>query len=443
MQSRIRDDLRAIFDSAVAAVDPAVLISRAVGAGPGGSVVVDSGGMSLGLGGAVRVIGAGKASARMAAAFDDACGASVKLSGVVVVPEAGAAADAGRVRLLPGEHPIPGPLGLAASAQLVAELGADPVDQVVCLLSGGASSLLVAPLPPLTLDDKQRVSRILLHCGAPIEEVNRVRKHLSAVKGGRLLRRVGNTPVLSLLISDVVGDDPATIGSGPTVPDSSSFSDAIEVLEKYGVYEDCPAAVRSLLERGRRGEVDETVRPGSAPAQLATSIVLGSNGVARRAAAEAAGRLGYRTEILDEPLVGDTCEAASGWLRAIRQSSAVSGPVCCIAGGETTVRVEGRGKGGRNQEFALALVEAVAGLPVSVLSAGTDGIDGPTEAAGAYVDGTTLDRASDLGLDPSAFLRDNDSFSFFNRLGDLLVTGPTATNVTDLKLAIVRPPSAG
>ncbi len=344
--------------------------------------------------------------------------------------------------MVTGEHPIPGPLSEASSARLLASLENRRIATFVCLLSGGASSLLVSPIPPMTLADKQTVTRLLLASGASIDEINCVRKHLSNVKGGRLLSRAEGRTVVSLILSDVVRDDPATIGSGPAVPDSTTYEQAMDVLRSRAVLEECPAAVREVLERGRRGDIPETVRPQSIEAGLAIPIVIGSNAVACAGAAAAARRLGYAVEVRPEPLEGDTTECAQAWFRDLMRSGPRDRPWCWIAGGETTVRVRGNGKGGRNQEFALALSRMAAGLNFAVLSAGTDGLDGPTEAAGAFVNGSTERRATRLGLHVEEYLRNNDSFRFFEQLGDLFITGPTGTNVMDLKIALIGAPSA-
>jgi glycerate-2-kinase len=364
------------------------------------------------------------------------------VEGAIVVPEGTEVPNLAGVLVLRGEHPIPGPLGESSTKRLVEVIGATSAASFVCLLSGGASSLLAAPIRPLNLADKQQVTSLLLRSGAAIEEINCVRKHLSTVKGGRMLRLARSRPVLSLLVSDVVGDAPSTIGSGPTVPDESTFSEAIEVLRGRGIYDSCPVAVRDVLERGVRGELEETVRPATPEAALATPMVIGSNATACAAAAQAAARLGYLVERRDGPLSGDTTDSAIDWFRTIERGLPPSRPTCFIAGGETTVRVAGKGKGGRNQEFALALVEATRGRNVSVLSAGTDGVDGPTDMAGAFVDGTTFDRARAVGMASESYLEHNDSFHFFEQLGDLFGTGPTGTNVMDLKLAVALPASA-
>lgn len=441
-------DLRTIFEAALAAVDPSRLIvsvltrrrdrlelSSGVRSRPAG----------FALRGPIGVVGAGKAAAGMAGAFDELCGTDIAVSGIVIAPSRrlDVQSDRGRrIAVVPGEHPIPGPLGEANSARLLAFFDDRRIKTFVCLLSGGASSLLVSPLPPLTLADKQVVTRLLLASGASIDEINCVRKHLSDVKGGRLLSRAAGRRVVSLILSDVVRDDPATIGSGPTVPDSTTYEQAMEVLRARAVLQECPASVREVLERGRRGEIPETVRPESTEARLAIPIVIGSNAVARAGAAAAARRLGYAVEVRPEPLEGDTMECAQAWFRDLVRSEPRDRPWCCIAGGETTVRVRGNGKGGRNQEFALALSKMADGLNVAVLSAGTDGLDGPTEAAGAFVNGSTERRAARLGLCADEYLRKNDSFRFFEQLGDLFITGPTGTNVMDLKIALFGAPSS-
>ncbi len=438
-----RAELRGIFDAAVSAVEPGRLIARALAVrGDRVDVSCPNRPPSVVLRGVVGVFGAGKAAGRMAAAFEQSCGQVLDVAGAVVVPVGTELPKLEKIVALPGEHPVPGPLGRRSTQRLVEGLGSRSVDHVVCLFSGGASSLLVAPMPPLELGEVRKVTELLLQSGAAIDEINWVRKHLSTLKGGRMLRLVRGRPVLSLLLSDVVGDDPATIGSGPAVPDESTFTDAIDVLRKYGVYESCPQPVRDVLIRGLRGEIEETVRPGSPEAGRASSIILGSNATAIAAAAGAAAQLGYEVIVRDGPLIGDTTEAALDWFLQIERRREGGASVCLIAGGETTVRVRGRGKGGRNQEFALALVEATRGLAATILSCGTDGIDGPTSAAGAFVDGSTADRARARGLDPAVYLAENDSFNFFDQLGDLFTTGPTGTNVMDLKIALIRPPSS-
>lgn len=382
----------------------------------------------------ILVIGAGKAAARMAAGVEGVW-PSARLGGLVITAP-GCDVPLRHVAVAIGSHPLPDARSLDATAALCRVVAAtEPGSVVLALISGGASSLLVQPRPPLSLADKMAVNRLLLACGADIAALNTVRKHLSAVKGGGLLRLAGGRTVTTLILSDVVGDDPSVIGSGPTVADPTTHADALAVLRGHGLLSRVPAAVRELLDAGARGEVEETVKPSDPCAAAATATVIGSNAIARRAAAARAAELGYEPHVDDVPLVGDTRAAAAAWARQLGRLPR-GARWCAIAGGETTVVVRGQGRGGRNQEFALALAAALAGAPVAVLSAGTDGIDGPTDAAGAFVDGRTLPRAAALGLDADRALADNDSHPYFDRLGDLLRTGPTGTNVMDLKLAV-------
>jgi hydroxypyruvate reductase len=334
-------------------------------------------------------------------------------------------------------HPVPDHRAVEATERICRLLqGSD--GPVLCLISGGASSLLVRPRLPLTLDDKQQTTRLLLASGASIQEANTVRKHLSEVKGGGLLRYAGRRPVVSLILSDVVGDDPSVIGSGPTAADRTTFAEALEVLARFGLEGRAPRAVWTLLERGARGEVPETLKPADAELKHVTNVVVGTNRTALQGAAEEARRLGYQTWVSDEVLTGDTTECARRWAAEVRRRLESQGtePACFVSGGETTVVVRGAGKGGRNQEFALAAAEILEGSQLCALSAGTDGIDGPTPAAGAFVDGRTVERARAVGVDSQRSLVDNDSYAFFAALDDLYAPGPTGTNVMDIKIAL-------
>lgn len=341
-----------------------------------------------------------------------------------------------RIRISFGSHPIPDERSLRAGAELCESLDHIPPGwPLLCLISGGASALLVQPRPPLQLADKMAVTRLLLECGADIAELNTVRKHLSSVKGGGLAQRAGARAILTLALSDVPGDEPSIIGSGPALPDPTSFADALAVLDRYALRERVPPAVRALLERGAAGGVPDTLKPHAAEALRLSSAVIGSNRTALEGAAVAAARLGYLPIVQSEPLLGDSATAGRRWGEYLASLPA-EGRWCAIAGGETTVVVRGRGRGGRNQEFAVALAEALADQPIAALSAGTDGIDGPTDAAGAFVDGDSRARAASVGLSAAATLAANDSYTYFDRLDDLLRCGPTGTNVMDIKLAL-------
>jgi hydroxypyruvate reductase len=383
----------------------------------------------------VYVIGAGKASAQMAQPIERLLGKRIA-QGLINVKH-GHTAPLRWIELNECGHPIPdgnGELGARRIAEIASQAGQD--DLVVCLISGGASALLPLPAPPVTLEQKQETTRLLLHCGANIHELNCVRKHISAVKGGQLAQLAWPATVLTLILSDVIGDDLDVIGSGPTVPDRSTFADARAILSKYGIAAKVPAVVRERLSENS----SETPQPGDKIFEHVQNLIVGSNRLAVDAAAEKARALGYHTLVLSTFIEGETRDVArvhAAIAREIRASGRpVKPPACVISGGETTVTIRGNGRGGRNQEFALAAALDIAGLKdVVILSAGTDGTDGPTDAAGAIADGTTIARA---GLDASAYLANNDSYRFFENLGDLIKTGPTGTNVADVRILLLR-----
>ena len=385
----------------------------------------------------VWVIGAGKAGASMARAAERALGRAI--AGGLVNVKYGHVAKLRRVELNECGHPVPDQRGVAGAeriAAIAAAAGKD--DLVLCLISGGASALLPLPAPPVTLAEKQEVTRLLLASGADIHEINTVRKHLSAIKGGQLARLAWPARVEALLVSDVIGDDLDVIGSGPAAPDRSTFADAAQVLERYGIRDQVPAAVRTRLEQGLAGRVAETPKPGDPLFARVRNTVAGGNRLALDAAAREARQLGFRTIVLSSTIAGETREIAR-MHAAIAREAAEHGrparpPACILSGGETTVTLRGNGLGGRNQEFALAAALDIAGLDdVVVLSAGTDGTDGPTDAAGAIADGDTLRRKPDA----RRFLDANDSYHYFEALDDLVVTGPTNTNVADVRILLV------
>jgi glycerate 2-kinase len=335
-----------------------------------------------------------------------------------------------------GGHPAPTADSEHAGRAALALAGSvGPDEELLVLLSGGASALMAVPAEGITLDDKRRTTSRLLLEGADIYALNTVRKHLSAIKGGRLAARCRGV-CRALVVSDVVGDDLSVIASGPTVADASTFRDALDVLTRFGGEAAYPAA---CVDRFRRA-LDETPKPGDPALARATTTLIGSRVDAMAGAAAAAGNLGYRVVTFDGPIAGEARIAAAAHFRALLSMGRnVSRPVCVISSGETTVRVSGRGKGGRNQEFVLALAGPIeeSGLNAVVASVGTDGIDGPTDAAGALVDRTTVERARALGLRPELSLADNDAYTFFDALGDLVRTGPTGTNVGDLQAILL------
>lgn len=433
--SKLRAEAAAIFHAAVAAVDPTRLVleyfQRHPDDGPGTSDRRPDRSPV----GKVLVVGAGKAAARMALACEQRFGAP-DVYGEVIVAD-GCAVPLQSVVATAAGHPLPDARGAQATRRIVDLVRAQPAGRIICLVSGGASSLLVYPNVPVTLAEKTATTRLLLESGADIHAVNTVRKHLSAVKGGGLLRHA-RSPIVALLLSDVIGDSPSTIGSGPAVADETTFADAWAVLLRHHLETRVPTAVARLLCDGMAGRVPETVKPGSTAAARSRNIVIGSNRTALAGAAATARKQGWEVIIDDAVLSGDTTVAARRFAARLQDVSArvrETQPLCVLAGGETTVQIRGGGHGGRNQEFALAA--ALAGTPCTLLSAGTDGIDGPTDAAGAFVDETTLGRARARGVDLEALLQANDSYAAFSLLGDLFRCGATGTNVMDIKIALL------
>jgi len=440
----VRARLRDLFSAAVRAVDPRLLIRNSIQIEQTQLRIIqaETAAQTFPLPGQVLVIGAGKGAGPLAEELESVLGERLA-GGAIVIPQ-GQTAQLRRITVIHGDHPLPGPGSIAGAAQIVTQLTQKHPADVICFcLTGGASSLLVSPAAGLLLDDKLTVNRLLITCGAAIHEINTVRKHLSQVKGGGVARWAFPSTLLGFILSDVIGDDLSTIGSGPTVPDPSTFSDALAVLQRYDLLDQVPPAVLAHLRRGCAGRVAETPKPGDDIFTHVHNFLIGSNRLALNAAATAAQRLGFATQMLDEPLAGDTTQAACDFARIIRPLlRARATPLCVLAGGETTVRVTGSGKGGRNQEFALVVAQELRGEPDwALLSAGTDGVDGPTDAAGAFVDSRSVDRAMAQGLDPSASLKENDTYTFFAALGDLFTPGPTGTNVMDIKIALLFPAS--
>jgi hydroxypyruvate reductase len=431
-----RDALR-IFHAALKAADPAQAVLRHVKLTRN---VLTSGRKRYHLDSFrnVHVIGAGKASAEMARAVERLLGK--RIAGGLINIKYGHAARLRRIELNECGHPIPdrnGELGAHRIAEIARHAGSD--DLLLCLISGGASALLPLPAPPITLEEKQETTRLLLHCGANIHELNCVRKHISAVKGGQLAQLAWPATVLTLILSDVIGDDLDVIGSGPTVPDRSTFADARSILAKYQISGKVPEAVGERLN----GSASETPKPGDKVFKKVQNLIVGSNRLAVDAAAQQARALGYRTLVLSTFIEGETRDVARVHAAIAKEIRATGRPVkppaCVISGGETTVSIRGTGLGGRNQEFALAAAQDIAGMKdAAIFSAGTDGTDGPTDAAGAIADGSTFARAEAQGLNAAAHLANNDSYHFFEQLGDLIKTGPTGTNVADVRIMLLR-----
>jgi len=428
--SGIRETLRALFDVALAAADPARAIALH---------------LPLPVAGRTVVVGAGKASAAMACAFEKAWPGP--LEGIVVTRH-GHAVPCERIEIVEAGHPVPDAAGEAAARRILdLAAGLGPEDQLVCLISGGGSALLALPAPGLTLADKQRVTRELLRSGATIGEINTVRKHLSAIKGGRLAAAAAPARIITLAISDVPGDDPAVIASGPTVPDPTSFADARAVLAKYHIAE--PSAVIAHLAAAEA----ETPKPGDPIFRGARFELIASPQQALAAAAEAALAHGITPIVLSDRIEGEARDVALVHAAIALQVAAarfrvgsgiVAPPAVLLSGGETTVTVRGGGRGGRNSEFLLALTAALEGAPgIAALACDTDGIDGTEDNAGAIIYPDTIERAAAQGIAIDEKLGQNDGYGFFAALGDLVVTGPTLTNVNDFRAILIldKPPA--
>jgi hydroxypyruvate reductase len=440
MEEALRKDALDIFLAGVRAVEPgaAVMANLAL---EGDTLLAGKDRIPLTPGGRILVVGAGKAGAPMAAAIEEVLGERV-YEGLVVI-KYGHLSPVTRVTVVEAAHPVPDEEGLKAAEDLVRLLeNTRKEDLVICLLSGGGSALLPSPAPPVVLSDKQAVTTLLLQSGAEIGEINCIRKHLSLLKGGGLARLAHPARVVTLILSDVVGDPLDVIASGPTVGDPTTFSDALAILDRYELTGKVPGTVLSFLQHGAEGKHPETPKPGDPDIAGVINLLIGTNAIAVQAAEDRARELGYNTTVLSTTITGETRDAAATHAAIAREifthGKPLSPPACVLSGGETTVTIRGRGKGGRNQEFALAAALGIEDQPGTViLSGGTDGTDGPTDAAGAVVDGMTAARARAGDMDPLAFLNDNDSYHFFEQLEDLIITGPTLTNVMDLRIILV------
>jgi hydroxypyruvate reductase/glycerate 2-kinase len=433
-----------IFLASIRAVDPFLLVKDHLG-----KALRD---LRLDLYGQIHLIGFGKASFQMVAAAQELVHNS-GVSGSLVITKYGHALvkdtgysiqDTCKLKVFEAGHPIPDDNGLKATEEVIRLMKqSDSQTLILFFISGGGSALLVSPLDRITLSEKQVVTELLLRAGADIKELNTVRKHISKVKGGRLAEIASPATIVSFLISDVVGDSLDIIASGPTVPDSSSFQDALSVIEKYDLTARMPVSVMDIISRGMKGLIPETPKQDNVLFQNVSNRIIGNNLMALRAAHDSALSRGYEPEIHCTGLTGEAREAGKRLARIAleKRSDSSTGPLrslCLISGGETTVTVKGKGKGGRNTELALGFALEIEGIQgITLLSAGTDGTDGPTDAAGAVVNGDTLSSARRSGLDPLKYLEDNDSYHFFKQVGDLIFTGPTGTNVMDMQIILI------
>lgn len=395
----------------------------------------------------ILLAGIGKAGVPMARAVEEHLGGALEAGRIIVKEGHGGTLRCTEVR--EAGHPEPDRRGESSARELVTFLqtSLDPEDLLVFVISGGGSALFPLPVPPLTFEDKRAVTSVLIRCGADIHEINTLRKHLSQVKGGRLVEVTGGARVLSLVLSDVIGDSFASIASGPLAPDPSTFQDCIKIIERYNIRDQLPAAALEYLEKGAAAGPEapkETLKSGDPRFERIENILVANNLQALERSAEVARSEGFAPIILSSAIPGNTADVASvhvaiTW-EVLNSGNPVQPPCCLISGGETTVQVKGDGKGGRNMEFVLQCARQIAdwpNQPVLFASLGSDGNDGPTEAAGAVATCDTARRGLEMGMDPDDFLRRNDSYPFFERLGDLIVTGPTRTNVMDLRFVLI------
>ena len=389
----------------------------------------------------VYVVGGGKASGSMAEALEQILSEHIT-DGFINIPR-GTKHKTKVIKLHETSHPIPDETGVKGTRRIleIAEKAGEN-DLVICLISGGGSSLMPLPRGDISIVDKKKITEALLKCGATINEINTVRKHISDFKGGWLAKKAYPATVLNLILSDVIGDPLDFIASGPTVPDSTTFHEAVKILKKYELWNTVPESIRKVLSDGEKGLIPETPKADDQVFKKVFTVVVGNNRFASLAACESLRSNGLNTLLLTSTLEGEARYVGTVLASIAREISIsqnpVSKPAGIVAGGETTVTVKGKGLGGRNQEIALSAALKLEGMNGVVLaSLSTDGVDGPTDAAGAIVDGKTLERAANKGLNPEEFLAENNSYNFFSELGDLIFTGPTGTNVNDVSVIIV------
>ncbi|MCD1295129.1 glycerate kinase [Methanocella sp. CWC-04] len=433
-----RRDALEIIESGIEAVLPGNVIKNMVSL-TGNRLVIKGHNIDLSKYDNIYVAGGGKASATMAVEIENILGD--RITSGLVNDRYGTRSCSNIIKVNCAGHPLPTEEGFRGVLDMIEMLSnTTERDLIIFLISGGGSSLLPYPGPGISLDDKIKMTDLLLKCGAKISEINTVRKHISMIKGGRLLRYVNGSRVLSLIVSDVVGDNVSFIASGPTAPDDTTYRDAMNIIKKHKLEELSPKSIIRHLEAGIRGDIPDTLKTGDPLFNKVTNIIISSNIVALKAASSKAKELGYNPVILGSCITGESKEVAlvhAGIAEeCLNSGNPVKIPSAIISGGETTVTISGSGKGGRNQEFVLGFLREYRD-GITVVSMDTDGIDGDTDAAGAIADETTLDRALKEGLSISSFLSDNNSYEFFKKMDDLIFTGPTGTNVSDIRLVLV------
>jgi glycerate 2-kinase len=442
MNDRLRSVAAQLQQAALEAVEPAEAVYRVL-TRVGNSILVNDRAYDLGQYDRILIVGAGKASIPMADAVAEVL--RDRLTGGVVITKYQHTDRSlhSSLRVHEAGHPVPDQNSINGARDMQDRLrDLTARDLVFCVLSGGASALMTMPAENISLEDLQATTKLLLRAGASIDQVNAVRKHLDLIKGGGLARLAGEAALISLVLSDVVGDDLSVIASGPTAPDRSTFADAWRVIDQYGLIDQLPQSVRNRLEFGAADQIADTPKPGDPLFDNDQIVIVGSNRLAAEAAETLAKKLNFNTLLFSTFVQGEAREvakvAAALAKEIIASERPVKRPACIIWGGETTVTVKGQGKGGRNQELALAAAIAIDSLPNVLIEAlGTDGTDGPTDAAGAIATGETLSRARDLNLDARTYLANNDAYHFFQPLNDLIITGPTGTNVNDLLFLLI------
>lgn len=443
----MKDDLKKIYTAAIEAVNPLKAIKRHLSINGAILKISDKDkkeikSFNLDKFDRILVIGAGKATSAMAKAIEEIFGERIS-SGCICVKH-GHIAELKRIEQIEASHPIPDNEGMKGAEKIYNIIkGADKNDLIISLISGGGSALMPLPQSSIKLGDKQKTTDLLIKSGATIHEINSVRKHLSRLKGGNMARAAYPASVINLMISDVVGDDMDVIASGPFVPDTSDYNFALHVLDKYRLRKSIPLPVGIHIEEGAAGLHPENPGPGDHIFSGVTNLIIASNFLALKAAHEQAEALGYNSIILSSLIEGDTADTAHWHCRIAREIDLTGNPLprpaCIISGGETTVKVRGRGKGGRNMEFAMHAAKGIDGLyKILIASIGTDGNDGPTDAAGAFSTGDTLKRIKEMSLNISNFIIDNNSYHLFEALDDLIITGPTNTNVMDVRIILAK-----
>jgi len=438
--SKLRRDALELFKVGLKATDPKVAVHKYMHH-EGKYLIVDGKKYNFKQFNKIYIVGCGKAGASMAVAVEDILGDQISEGWINV--KHGHIENLKKVIINECAHPLPDESGLKGAQKIIQLLKkTEQRDLVICLISGGGSALLPLPADGISLKEKQEVTKKLLACGANINEMNAVRKHISKIKGGQLARYAYPARLITLMLSDVIGNYLDVIASGPTVPDTSTFQDVKNILIRYKTWREIPQSVKNHIEKGLKGNIPETPKAEDVIFTKTQNVVIGSNIHAVMAAAEKAKHLGYNALVLSCFIEGETKDVARVHAAIAKEilhtGNPIEAPACVISGGETTVTLRGQGKGGRNQEFVLAAAIDIAGLDsVVILSGGTDGTDGPTDAAGAFCDGETVHRALAKGMNAIDYLCDNNAYPFFKTLDDLLITGPTNTNVMDLRLVLV------